>query len=286
MEQKWLEQLPLTDIKRTISVPGGDVNEAYRIETATETYFLLVQPKHPESFYTAEIAGLNEFKKATVRSPEVIASGEIDGDAYLILEFLKEGIGNQNDLGKLIAKMHQYHSTNHLFGFHEDYHGKDVSFKHEWTDSWLEMFVENKLDHMKNMLVEKNLWSDEELERYKQARAVIVHELEAHQSKPSLLHGDLWSGNYMFLENGQPALFDPAALYGDCEFDIGVSLVFGGFSQEFYDAYQAEYPLAEGYEKRLNFYRLYMLMLHLVKFGNSYADSVNQTLNDIIESAE
>lgn len=286
MEQKWLQQLPLTDIKQTISVPGGDVNEAYRVETASDTYFLLVQPNHSESFYTAEIAGLNEFEKADVRAPKVIAHGAIDCDAYLILEFLEEGSGAQSDLGKLVARLHQHYSANNLFGFHEDYHGKDISFNHEWTDSWLEMFIENKLDHIKQMLVEQNLWLDQELEQYKHARVIMVQELETHQSEPSLLHGDLWSGNYMFLEDGQPALFDPAALYGDREFDLGVSTVFGGFSQEFYDAYHKEYPFSEGYEKRLNFYRLYMLMLHLVKFGSSYAGSVNQTLNNIIKSAE
>ena len=90
-------------------------------------------------------------------------------------------------------------------------------------------------------------------------------------------------GNYMFLTNGQPALFDPAPLYGDREFDIGITTVFGGFTQEFYDEYNQQLPLAKGSQKRIEFYRLYLLMIHLLKFGGMYADSVQRSMKIILE---
>jgi fructosamine-3-kinase len=139
---------------------------------------------------------------------------------------------------------------------------------------------------MRDIIIEKNYWSTEHKENYSYAREIMIEELNKHQSSPRLLHGDLWAGNYMFLLDGQPALFDPAAFYGDREFDIGVSTVFGGFGNEFYKAYQAELPLKTGYEKRLDFYRLYMLMLHLVKFGESYSGSVDHTLKAIIQKSK
>jgi fructosamine-3-kinase len=117
---------------------------------------------------------------------------------------------------------------------------------------------------------------------YEKSRDIIVSKLAHHPSKPVLLHGDLWGGNYMFLTDGSSALIDPAAVYGDRELDIGVTTVFGGFTSEFYRAYVASYPFDEGYEKRLAFYRLYYLMVHLNKFGLSYSGSVSATLSKIV----
>ena len=85
MNEQWLEHLPLKDIKEISPVSGGDVNEAYRVETDTDTFFLLVQRGRKESFYAAEIAGLNEFERAGITAPRVIASGEVNGDAYLVI---------------------------------------------------------------------------------------------------------------------------------------------------------------------------------------------------------
>lgn len=91
MNEQWLEHLPLKDIKEISPVSGGDVNEAYRVETDTDTFFLLVQRGRKESFYAAEIAGLNEFERAGITAPRVIASGEVNGDAYLVMTYLEEG---------------------------------------------------------------------------------------------------------------------------------------------------------------------------------------------------
>lgn len=111
---------------------------------------------------------------------------------------------------------------------------------------------------------------------------VISEELNNHSSEPSLLHGDLWSGNYMFLDDGRPALFDPSPLYGDREFDHGATTAFGGFGQEFYEAYNDVYPLDAGAELRVEFYKLYLLLVHLVKFGDVYLGSVNSTMKQIL----
>lgn len=89
----------------------------------------------------------------------------------------------------------------------------------------------------------------------------------------------------MFLTDGRPALFDPAPLYGDREFDLGATKVFGGFDDAFYHAYNEAYPLSEGANLRIQFYELYLLMVHLVKFGAMYAQSVRRTMNNIVDSA-
>ena len=283
MITQWQSQLPLDNIRSIVPVSGGDVNEAYRVETSQSPYFLLVQRQRSKDFFAAEVAGLNLFEKSGITAPIVIDSGEIDGDAYLLLSFLNEGTqGSQADLGSLVAKMHQQQQPDGKFGFDLPYEGGDVSFNNNWSDSWMTIFVERRLDHLKDRLVNQGLWIEDDVQTYHKVREKIVSSLRNHTSKPSLLHGDLWGGNYMFLENGQPALFDPAPLYGDREFDLGITTVFGGFTQAFYDAYNKHYPLSKGANQRLEFYRLYLLMVHLLKFGSMYAGSVDRSMENIL----
>lgn len=283
MKSYWKNQLPLEGIQDISPVSGGDVNEAFKITTNDDIYFLLVQRNRKPSFYAAEMAGLEAFEKADITAPRVIENGEINGDAYLLLSYLEEGgKGSQKELGQLVAKMHSHQQSEGKFGFELPYEGADVSFDNTWSESWSEIFVERRMDHLRDELLRKNLWNEEDNKVYEQARSVMINELENHNSKPSLLHGDLWGGNYMFLKDGRPALFDPAPLYGDREFDLGITTVFGGFTQEFYNEYEKHYPLGKGAEKRLEFYRLYLFMVHLVKFGGMYASSVNRSMDHIL----
>ncbi|MGW9856352.1 fructosamine-3-kinase [Staphylococcus hominis] len=283
MKTEWKNQLPLEGIQDISPVSGGDVNEAFKVTTGDDIYFLLVQRNRKSSFYAAEIAGLEAFEKVGITAPRVIKNGEINGDAYLLLSYLDEGgKGSQKELGQLVAKMHSKQQSEGKFGFELSYEGADISFDNTWSESWSEIFVERRMDHLRDELLRKNLWNEEDNKVYEQVRSIMVRELENHNSKPSLLHGDLWGGNYMFLKDGRPALFDPAPLYGDREFDLGITTVFGGFTQEFYNEYEKHYPLGKGAEKRLEFYRLYLFMVHLVKFGGMYANSVNRSMDQIL----
>ncbi|WP_010632521.1 fructosamine kinase family protein [Sporolactobacillus vineae] len=281
MVDDWIHQLPLEDVQQVTQVGGGDVNQAFRIDTGKGSYFLLFQPNQTRSFYAGEIAGLHAFKEAGILAPRVIASGQTSAGAYLLLNYLERGTGKQSDLGKLVAHLHRSESPNGRFGFDYPYSGSSISFNNDWTDSWTELFVNRRLDVLAALLQKKRLWTSGDVKLYEKSRDRIVAELASHTSKPVLLHGDLWGGNYMFLADGSPALIDPAAVYGDRELDLGVTTVFGGFTSEFYRAYAAAYPFDEGYEKRLPFYRLYYLMVHLNKFGSSYAGSVSATLRQI-----
>lgn len=283
MKKDWQAQLPLDQISDISPVSGGDVNEAFKVTTKDDVYFLLVQRNRDKSFYAAEIAGLNAFEQAGITAPRVIDSGEINGDAFLILSYLDEGTsGSQRELGQLVAKMHSQQQQDGQFGFDLPHEGGDISFDNSWSESWVEIFVERRMDHLRDELMRKGLWHAEDNKVYEQVRTVIVNELEDHHSKPSLLHGDLWGGNYMFLTDGRPALFDPAPFYGDREFDLGITTVFGGFTQAFYDEYEKHYPLGKGARKRLEFYRLYLFMVHLLKFGGMYASSVNRSMDEIL----
>jgi len=283
MNEQWYNQLPLDNISNIKAVSGGDVNDAYEIYTTDQTYFLLVQANASKDFFSTEEAGLKDLKDAGITVPTVYDIGEIEDDAYLLISYLEEGSrGSHRDLAKMIAKMHQTSSENGQFGYPLPHQGNDMTFDNAWTDSWIELFVKNRLDGLRDAIVENKQWSQNQADTYQEIREIIVEELSNHESDPSLLHGDLWGGNHMFLTNGEPALFDPSPFYGDREFDIGLTTGFGGYSQEFYTAYQEFFPMADGYEKRLAFYRLYLFMVHLLKFGGIYEQRVDQTMQEIL----
>lgn len=285
-EQQWREVLPLEDITTIQPVSGGDVNQAYKIETKDQPYFLLVQPGRSQEFYAAEMAGLQAFEAAGVTAPRVIANGEVSHDAYLLLSYLDEGTsGSQRALGKLVAKLHHTESESGQFGFHLPYEGGDHRFENTWVDDWRTLFMQQRLMPLRDMIVERQLLSEEGLAQLDKVYDLIDTTLQKHQSRPSLLHGDLWAGNYMFLTDGTPALFDPAPLYGDREFDLGATKVFGGFTQDFYKAYDEAYPFEEGAHLRIHFYELYLLLVHLVKFGAMYEGSVRRMMDTILKEA-
>lgn len=282
--ENWESELPVEGIQNIVPVRGGDVNEAYRIDTSEGTYFLLVQPGRAEDFYAAEIAGLEAMKEAGISVPEVLANGRIADDAYLLLEYLEEGTGSQRNLGHMVAKMHMNKQTDGLFGFNLPHEGGNIHFTGGWTTSWRELFLEKRMDPLRDRLAKLGLWNKSDLKTYEKVHEVMALALIKHDSEPSLLHGDLWAGNYMFLADGRPALFDPSPLYGDREFDLGATTVFGGFDEDFYAAYDEKYPLTSGAWERIRFYKLYLLMVHLVKFGSVYAAGVNETMGDILSA--
>ena len=92
--------------------------------------------------------------------------------------------------------------------------------------------------------------------------------------KPSLLHGDLWSGNFMVTADGLPCLIDPAVYYGHREADIAMTQLFGGFQPEFYQAYNRAWPMEKDWQKRLDIFNLYPLLVHVNLFGGGYASQV------------
>lgn len=273
LTQNWLAQLPVT-VTEAIPVGGGDVNAAFRLTTSQGTVFLLVQPGQTKDFYAGEIAGLKLFAQAGINAPRVIANDQINGDAYLILSYVASGSGDQYALGQMVAKLHQFQSPNGEYGFDYPYKGTAITFSNAWTKSWAELFVDRRLMGLATAIKKKGLWDTAWQTPFDRLCARLRDEFEKDPPAPSLLHGDLWGGNYMFDTQGQPVLIDPLALFGDRELDIGVTTVFGGFNERFYQGYQATYPLASGYEERIQVYRLYYLMVHLNKFGAMYAGSV------------
>jgi len=260
-------------LTRTKSVGGGCINNAVKIDCAVGEFFLKWNASAPSDMFLKEAAGLNEMRAAEnpfLIIPEVIWVKEADNSPGLILmEYLQPATntsGYDEQLGRGIASLHR--KTAEAFGFtHSNYCGTTVQ-DNIWTGDWPQFFAQRRIWNLVRQIERARGLSTEDLKIYENLVNTIPNIL-ARQTVPSLIHGDLWSGNYMFTAKG-PALIDPACYYADREIELGMMQLFGGFSSSVWGAYQEEFPLQEGWKKRVRLYQLYHVLNHQLLFGGSY----------------
>lgn len=247
---------------------GGCIANSQVIKTINgETYF--VKQYSNSKINKTEANGLLEIQNSnSIRVPKVI----FVNNEYLILEYInsKTKMNNFSEIfGRQFATMHKYNSEK--FGFYEDnFIGSNPQKNTPQINNWAEFYFENRLKFQFS-LAEKNGYMTAELKKYFTfLEKNIVNILEIDFEPPSLLHGDLWSGNYITDEKGNPCLIDPAVYYGNREADLAMTKLFGGFDSKFYSAYNEEFPLQKEWQFRENIYKLYHILNHLNLFGRSY----------------
>lgn len=251
---------------------GGSISHAVCLQYRDVCFFVKVAEAACLSMFQAEVTGLESIRETgCVRVPKVILIGTTGERAWLILEYIRFTKGNADSaaqLGEQLAQMHRH--TNELFGFHQHNTIGLTPQLNTNSSSWLEFFHQQRLLIQLKLLHDKNMLSLSLQRKGELLLKYLGDLLAGHNPQPSLLHGDLWSGNYAFDQSGVPVLFDPACYYGDREADLAMTELFGRFPQSFYDAYQHTWPLPEGAEKRRDLYNLYHILNHANIFGCSY----------------
>lgn len=255
---------------------GGSINEVQRVLSNKGAFVFKINHStaFPEMF-KKEIAGLQLLRTANeIKVPEIISEGILGDLQYLILSYIQHGAKKENFwtlFGKQLAALHQHH--NPLFGLdHDNYIGSLVQ-QNTFQNNWIDFFILNRLQpqvksaHAKKLLDATLLNSFESL--YKELPSVLPS-----TTKACLLHGDLWSGNFIADQHGNPVLLDPAVYYGNHEAELAFTGLFGGFDASFYSSYNESSPLAAGYEERFDIYNLYPLLVHLNLFGSSYLHDI------------
>lgn len=252
------------------SVGGGSINSAFRISDGERHYFVKLNDASGPAMFEAEADGLREMARTgTIKVPEPIATGMADGQAFIVMEsLLLGGSGSGARLGHELAAMHRI--TQARFGWYRDNTiGSTPQYNAENAD-WIAFWREQRLGAQLKMAAARG--GGRTLQRQgEQLLAQLPALFSGYKPVPSLLHGDLWSGNYAFCQDGTPVIFDPAVYYGDREADIAMTELFGGFGRDFYDAYHEAWPLDEGYAVRKTLYNLYHILNHFNLFGGGYA---------------
>ena len=268
-----IEEKLKSKIKSLSSLSGGCISDAYKITMSDgSNYFLKYNQAISNDMFIKEANGLTELAKANaIRIPEVLSFDE----DFILLEYIPTGNKKKNffeEFGRSFAKMHKH--TSESFGFYEDnFIGsnpqKNIPNENE-KSSWVNFYFKKRILYQLQLAEQLGI-STPELRKGISKLENKIHEIIGDtQEKPSLLHGDLWGGNYMVDENGNAVLIDPAVYYGHREADLGMTKLFGGFSSEFYRAYNETFPLEDGYDYRENIYKLYHVLNHLNLFGGGY----------------
>ena len=270
-----------TPIRSMQQIGGQEYSVAVRVETEEGVYFAKWLSPHLPPLFGAEVEGLILLNQADcgLLIPQVFGLAEGDEGMVLLLEWLDATpVTEQNaaTLGAGLARLHRYISLEHYGLQHDNYVGSTLQIN-DWYEDWPTFFAENRLRIMAEWLMLAERWPTHRA-RLLDRLLKRLPELLAHDPAPSLLHGDLWQGNWLALPNGQAALIDPSPYFGDRETDLAMTRLFGGFPPAFYDAYEAEWPLEAEAAERMPIYNLYHLMNHLLLFGEQYEASVDRIL--------
>lgn len=279
------EDVCVTDRK---AIHGGDANEAYRLFLSNgETLFLKANIIERADFFRAEAEGIAALRAtAAIRMPRILATGKNEDYSFLLMEYIDSSRPVEDfweKLGTNLGMMHKADTTAFVesgrYGFVRDNYIGAGYQKNTGKDSFIEFFSECRL-RPQFELAEK--YFDGEMIRKSNRLLDTLDKYLIEPDRPSLLHGDLWSGNYMSDEKGLPMLIDPAVYVGCNEADIAMTELFGGFDKRFYDSYFESMGMIPGYADRRNLYNLYHLLNHLNLFGSSYLYAVVRIIDKYV----
>jgi protein-ribulosamine 3-kinase len=262
---------------------GGDINSAYCLQGTDRSYFIKLNRADKVDMFIAEAAGLSEMAATdTVKVPAPLVQGQTSDHAFLVLEFIEFGTGNKTSqalLGQQLALLHQQRQP--FFGWHRDNTIGSTPQPNQIEENWLTFLRRHRFQHQFNLAATKGYRGHLQTQG-----AQLCDQLEkffdGYNPLPSLLHGDLWSGNAATNQQGNPIIYDPACYYGDREADLAMTELFGGFSQDFYAAYRDAYPLDPGYSTRKTLYNLYHILNHVNLFGSGYLSQAERMISSLL----
>lgn len=282
------------------SVGGGCISSAFAVDGAVEgdkgssAYFIKINRAENLAMFEAEQQGLHELAKSDgLRIPAALHCDISGNDAYLVMEHVSlKAAGDDESLGKGLAALHRIDSqegqhgdlqqpSRAQFGWHRDNTIGSIPQCNEWEDDWVQFWAEHRLGYQLRLAAEKGA-GQAFIRRGEKLQAELSVFFTDYQPVASLLHGDLWSGNYAFDENGRPVIFDPAVYFGDREADLAMTELFGGFSANFYAAYNNTWPLDTGYATRKTLYNLYHILNHFNLFGGGYLSQAQSMVDGLL----
>jgi len=264
---------------------GGCINECHVVHGQGRAFFVKINAPDRAGMFSAEAAGLNEIAGTkTVRVPAPICHGVSPAACWIVLEHLELRPADDRamqSLGQKLARMHRVTRDRHGWG-RDNTIGSTLQVN-DPADDWIEFWRERRLGFQLRLAAAKGHRRLTTMGERLQEKLPAF--FKNYRPPPSLLHGDMWSGNTAMTSAGEPVIYDPAVYYGDREADLAMTELFGGFPPSFYDAYRAEYPLDPEYEIRKPLYNLYHVLNHLNLFGGGYGAQAERMIGQLLARA-
>ena len=256
-------------------VSGGCINDCYKLETQKSNYF--VKLNDTINFFEEENKGLDLLRSTkTFFIPKVYEFGVFESSNFLLMEWIEEKNKSDNFWNFFAKNLSELHSTtNDIFGLDHDNYIGSLKQSNTYYYDGVEFFINTRLVPQLEKL--NSLNNSSFFKKFDVLFNLLNEIIPVYQ--PSLLHGDLWSGNFLIDHNGHACIIDPAVYYGNREADIAMTKLFGGFSEEFYSNYNDYLPMLNGWQERIPIWNLYPLLVHANLFGSSYLNQINSILN-------
>lgn len=291
MSRDWLAEavamaVPGVAEERIVSVRearGGDIGKSFCLETDQRRLFVKYRLDLPGTLFQREAESLQLLGRAEALAvPEALYAGTIPGRSggMIVLSWIDTGpvrMDMAEALGRGLALQHRAVEPDGRYGLAADNYIGLLPQANGWNGSWIAFYREQRLLPMVKLAEERGLLPAGRREKLHRLMEFLPRWLP-DAPEPALLHGDLWSGNWLAGSDGRPWLIDPAVYYGHRECDLAFTELFGGFPAAFYSAYQETWPLAPEYAERKPIYQLYHLLVHLILFGEAYGPSVDRIL--------
>ncbi|MCC5918881.1 MAG: fructosamine kinase family protein [Cryomorphaceae bacterium] len=261
---------------RWTPLSGGSINSVFRTNTTDGQSVVVKINNKLSGIFLAEEKGL-QLLKPHIQVPEVISQGKTDKGAYLVLQDLGGGSETktfQQSLGEQLACMHRI--PQQKCGLDHDNFIGTLHQKNDWEDHWVSFFIRHRLQPQVNLATRAGLLNADDEKSFERLYAKLPKWLPNEPN--SLLHGDLWGGNVHCGADGKAYFIDPAVYIGHREMELSMTQLFGGFADDFYEAYDANYPLEPGWRERVNLHNLYPNLVHLNLFGSGYVGAVRAAL--------
>ncbi|PUZ24240.1 Fructosamine-3-kinase [Chitinophaga costaii] len=266
-------------INRTVSIAGGDINDTYRVESNEGQWFLKMNNAtlYP-SMFAKEYDGLQTLGKTNaIKVPKPLLYGTAGAYAFLVTELITKTRPVNDFWENFAASLAQLHrQSNSTFGYHTSNYIGNLKQYNTAYSSWPVFYAMNRLLPLAREAFDQQKMDKETVQQLEQLCKRLPEIFPAEP--PALLHGDLWSGNFMVGDHGKACIYDPAVYYGHREIDLAMTRLFGGFDTRFHYAYQAIYPLSHGWQSRIGICQLYPLLVHYLLFGGSYYADIKAVL--------
>ena len=268
-------------IRSQAPVAGGSINKTLKIETNKGDFLVKINETLSglPDFFEKEIHGLQLLRGTqTFIIPEVITSHQTPNCSFLILEYIEPDLQTSDffyRFGASLAKLHAH--TNRQFGLAQDNYIGTLPQSNTPHSNWFNFFISERIEKQLKLAVDSKKMKASIVTQFKNLYKLLDGMFP--QEPPALLHGDLWSGNFLCTMDGNVCIFDPAVYYGNREVDIAMTKLFGGFDVEFYKGYTDEWPLQPGWQERVDICNLYPLLVHVNLFGGAYLSEIQQVLN-------
>lgn len=274
-------------VRKCRAIGGGCINSTYSVEDGARRFFVKVNRVSGLAMFEAEADGLREIAGAgVIRVPHPVCAGVAEDSAFLVLEVIDFSSGRRGraeDLGRRLADMHRVSATQ--YGWRRDNTIGSTPQVNTPADSWPEFWRCRRIGRQLALAAD-NGYGGALQRKGERLLARLDGFFAGYAPLPSLLHGDLWGGNYAYAATGEPVIFDPAVYYGDREADLAMTELFGGFPEAFHAAYREAFPLDSGYPMRKALYNLYHILNHLNMFGEGYLGQAEGTIEKLLSEAE